>query len=287
MHEPAGLVLDDVQTRLQTYDDARSSLPITNLMAFPLQGKGQPRGSVVVCRADHRPFTPIDVTMARAFTNQAALALELADSRADRSRLDLLEDRDRISRELQDNVLQRLFGAGLTIQGAAAMTPNTALREHLARAVSILDDTIRGIRSSIFGLPASQTMLTSVVSRALAIIAQLTPSLGFPPTLHLSGALTRTLPQDVAAELNAVLREHLGAIAQQASANAATVHISVDTEELCLLVTEDSGALIEAFCTAELLHLRRCAEQRGGHLTVDRSSVGVSLLRWAVPLPAE
>ncbi|MFL6063452.1 MAG: GAF domain-containing protein [Friedmanniella sp.] len=152
MQHPRGPVLDDVRGRLKSYPDARSELPITNLIAFPLRGEGQPRGSVVICRSNGKPFTAAEVGMAESFTNQAALALELADARADRSRLGLLEDRGRIARELQDHVLQKLFGAGLAIQGAATMTTNPAIRSGLTSAIATLDDTIRSIRSSIFAM---------------------------------------------------------------------------------------------------------------------------------------
>jgi signal transduction histidine kinase len=58
--------------------------------------------------------------MATAVANHAALALELADARADQQRMLLLEDRDRIARDLHDHVIQRLFGTGLTAQSTAS-----------------------------------------------------------------------------------------------------------------------------------------------------------------------
>jgi GAF domain-containing protein len=152
MHHPGSLVLEDLQDRLHSYPDARSQLPITNLMAFPLRGAGQPRGCVVVCRSNGKPFTRAEVGMAESFTNQAALALGLADARADRSRLGQLEDRSRIARHLQHQVLQKLFDASLAIQGASTMTSNPALRSRLTSTITTLDDTIGNIRSSIFGL---------------------------------------------------------------------------------------------------------------------------------------
>ena len=287
MHKPGGLVLDEVQGRLKAYADARSQLPITNLMAFPLQGAGQARGSVVVCRSNHQPFTPAEVEMAQAFTNQAALALELADARADRSRLGLLEDRDRISRDLQHQVLQKLFAASVTVQGAATLSVNPAVRAQLVGTISTLDDTIRSIRSTIFGLQTPRTNLAAVASRVVTTIAQLSPTLRFAPTLQLSGPLDTAVDQELAADLEAVLREALGTITRRATARSATVQVSADAVELDLCVTDDAGDAdgpVDSALSSRLVGLGRRAESRGGHLDVDHSPTGGFLLRWAVPL---
>ena len=57
--------------------------------------------------------------MAEAFANHAALARELVEARANQQRLAVLEDRDRIARDLHDHVIQRLFAAGLSVQSLA------------------------------------------------------------------------------------------------------------------------------------------------------------------------
>ena len=55
----------------------------------------------------------LDPRLPTSFAEQAALALQVARSREDRKRMSLLEDRDRIGRDLHDFVIQRLFGVGL------------------------------------------------------------------------------------------------------------------------------------------------------------------------------
>lgn len=66
-----------------------------------------------------RPFTEADLGMAATLADHAALALELADARADQQRIVLLEDHERIARDLHDHVTQRLFAIGLTVQSVA------------------------------------------------------------------------------------------------------------------------------------------------------------------------
>ena len=67
-------------------------------------------------------------------------------------RIALLEDRDRIARDLHDHVIQRLFAAGLTVDGVARRSPTTRRAERLGTVVDDIDETIRQIRTSIFEL---------------------------------------------------------------------------------------------------------------------------------------
>ncbi len=91
------------------------------LMVLPLVGSRRVRGALVVGRLEGRPqFTPADLDMATTFANHAAVALELADARTAQEQVALLEDRDRIARDLHDHVMQRLFGAGMTVESIAA-----------------------------------------------------------------------------------------------------------------------------------------------------------------------
>ena len=98
-------------------------------------------------------FTPADLDMATTFANHAAVALELADA-APPSSVALLEDRDRIARDLHDHVIQRLFAAGMSVESAATVLgPDRGLTG--SAVWSDIDDTIRQIRTSIFQLAAS------------------------------------------------------------------------------------------------------------------------------------
>lgn len=75
-------------------------VPVGPLMVLPLVGTQRVRGALIVGRLQGRPrFTAANLEMATTFANHAAVALELADARADQERVALLEDHDRIARE--------------------------------------------------------------------------------------------------------------------------------------------------------------------------------------------
>ena len=127
-------------------------LDVGPAMMIPLTGATGVRGVLGVARArGRRWFDEADLDMATAFAAHAAVALGLAAARADQERVRLLEDRNRIAHDLHDHVIQRLFAAGMKLQGV----PGHGVDERLARVDGVIDDiddVIAQIRSTIFGL---------------------------------------------------------------------------------------------------------------------------------------
>ena len=67
-------------------------------------------------------------------------------------KLTILADRERIAHDLHDHVIQRLFAAGLDLQGTIARSKAPEISDRLARTVDDLQATIETIRSTIFDL---------------------------------------------------------------------------------------------------------------------------------------
>jgi GAF domain-containing protein len=123
------------------------------VMAVPLLGSGRVHGVLCAARLQGRPtFSAADLDMAGSFANHAAVAIELAEARAQQQRALLLGDRERIAADLHDHVIQRLFATGLTLQSVAAGLGQGPHTERLRGAIENLDDTIRQIRTTIFQL---------------------------------------------------------------------------------------------------------------------------------------
>ena len=296
----AALVAD--MTEEQEYTVHLSEVvPIGALMALPLAGSHGTRGVLLVARLFGRPrFTDADLEMATTFANHAAIALELSDARADQQRMVLLEDRDRIARDLHDHVIQRLFGAGLTVESVAAGLRDSASGGRLEQVVGDIDDTIRQIRSSIFRLRGPIAMGTSQVRmRLLDLIGELTPLLGFEPQVDFTGSVDLLVTDEVLDDLEAVLREGLTNVARHAEASRAQVAVVVGAGELRAEIV-DNGIGLSGTRRSGLANLRYRAEQRGGNFeiispvdfgspatvgqTSDSSLEGGTLIRWRIPL---
>ena len=260
-----------------------SVVPVGPLMTSPLIGEGAPRGAIVVGRRpDGQPFTRTDLDVAESFANQAALALELSDGRADQQRLTLLEDRDRIARDLHDHVIQRLFATGLSIQAAASMVANSEVNARLQRSVDDLDETIKQIRTSIFQLRDADEE-SSLRSSVLQVVEQAAAVFGFTPRVQFDGPLDTVVQQGLADDVQAVVREALTNAAKYAQATDIQVDVTTDGARLVIAVSDDGPGMTNTKRRSGIANLRTRAEQRAGSLTITHRPEGGTELRWTVP----
>lgn len=98
-------------------------------------------------------FGSDDLALVELFAAQASVALEYARLREDLQRLAVLEDRERIAKELHDGVVQSLFAVGMALQATEAVaTDGDVVRQRLEAAVDDIDRVIRDLRNYIFAL---------------------------------------------------------------------------------------------------------------------------------------
>lgn len=246
-------------------------LPVGPVMVVPLVGTQRMRGALVVGRVQgRRRFEDADLDMATTFANHAAVALELADARADQQRVLLLEDRDRIARDLHDHVIQQLFAAGLSVQSVAATLSGDARSERLERVVSGIDETIRQIRTTIFQLRGPLGPQTGAVrARLLEVIAESAQVLGFGPQVDFDGPVDALVPERVVDDLIAVLREALSNVARHANAERVCVRLAASSAALDLVVCDDGVGVGEGLRRSGLANLQRRAERFDGTLRVE------------------
>jgi signal transduction histidine kinase len=283
MQQGHGVRLEAVDQRPDIYLHLRPYVPVSQAMALPLRGEIGPRGAIVAGRIiPHAPFTDADLDMAETFAGQAAIALELSDARADQQRLGVLEDRDRIARDLHDHVIQRLFAAGLSLQSIAATVDDEAVDQRLARTVEQLDDTIRQIRTTIFALQEDSSR--SLRGTALAVVDQLAPLLPVRPDIELVGPLDTIADEAIIADVEAVLRESLTNVAKHARAAQIRVNVQADGQRLALTVIDNGIGLGATTRRSGLANLSRRAERHGGYLDVANSPEGGLRLQWSIPL---
>ena len=125
------------------------------LLVVPLRGSDRVHGVLNLVRLRGRAaFSAEDLDLATGFANQAAVALELAQARADQQRAALFDERERIAADLHDHVIQRLFAAGLSLQALAATLGPGRATDRVMATVGDLDATISQIRTAIFAAPA-------------------------------------------------------------------------------------------------------------------------------------
>ncbi len=182
-------------------------------------------------------------------------------------------------------MIQRLFAVAMTLMSVRPAVDGEKATARLGHAIDELDQTIRQIRSTIFGL---QTPLTDadpgLRARVTALTQEARGHLGFMPGLLMEGQLDNTVPEQVAEQLLAVLREALSNLLRHARASAAGVLVEVRDGQVTLVVTDNGIGMPRDGHRSGLRNMRERAEQRGGSFTAQSPAEGGTRLSWTVPL---
>lgn len=209
------------------------------------------------------------------------LAIE-EETRRIRHSLAVTEDRERIARDLHDTVIQRLFAAGMGLQGTAARVDDTEARARLERAVDELDTTIREIRTAIFALQAPPDGGPGLRGDIIRLTNELRPTLGFAPRVQFDGAVEGVDPL-IADQLLPVLREAITNVARHADASEVRVSVEVATDVVLRVLDDGVGVPPDVAGGNGLGNLRVRATQLGGTCDVVPRGDGGTEVRWAVP----
>jgi signal transduction histidine kinase len=256
------------------------------VMVLPLLGAERVRGVLGVVRLrGGEEFTAADLDLASSFANQAGIALELAEARAEQQRSLLLEERERIAADLHDHVIQRLFAAGLSLNALAGTLGAGRSTDRLMEVVGVLDDTIGRIRDTIFQLhQLTRPEVSSLRSQVLAVVGELTPSLGIEAGVRFTGPLDTVVDPGLAEDLVAVLREALTNVARHARARSAEVDVTTREGRVVLDVRDDGVGMGPSTRRSGLANMRQRAQRRGGEVQVTAGEPSGTHLCWSVPL---
>lgn len=277
------------QEKFRTVENLRAAadwpgpVPDGPALAAPLAGSDTLHGVLIVTQPRGQDPSDDDAVLLPTFAGQAALALERARAQEEREQLVVLEDRERIARDLHDVVIQRLFATGMQLQGAVRHAARPEAIKRINAAVDDLDATIRDIRQSIFELraPAGASLRTEL-REAIAAAAE---ALGFRPTLDTSGPVDSAVPDDIVPELMAVLREALSNIARHAGATSARISVRAADGEVVLCVEDDGVGIDPSRVRGGVVNMGERAHDLGGAFEIGtRPGTPGTVLVWRVPL---
>ncbi|MBN9631157.1 MAG: GAF domain-containing sensor histidine kinase [Actinobacteria bacterium] len=257
-------------------------------LIVPFDGRtGEPEILIAARTVDDLPFSTFDLERTVAFARQAAIAMELAEARADRERVVLLEDRARIARDLHDHVIQQLFGTGLELQSIQSELGPGRLAERIETTVRSLDDTIAQIRTAIFSLSRRQEETASLRHRLLDIVQEVGDALPRPATLSFSGPVDVVADPGLADDIAAFVREGLTNVVRHAGADTATVEVVASADEITVDLADNGSGMAETTRRSGLRNLSERAQRRSGVLDIESTARGTRLrLRLPVPAPA-
>jgi signal transduction histidine kinase len=265
--------------------DAPSGIAWGPALGIPLRGTHTSDVVVVVCRkAGESSFDESIRPLVTAFADQASAALDMAARQQLARQLDVYEDRDRIARDLHDLVIQRVFAAGLALQSVLPRVTDADVRRRVQGVVGQLDDTVRDIRTTIFDLhsttPADDG--DSTRRRLLDIVTE-TAGDRMRPTVRMSGAVDSLVTDELAGDVEAVVREAVSNAARHSGAPHVTVTLDV-RDEVVLEVVDDGCGIDPGAARSGLRNLEERAHRRGGTASVAPLPEGGTRVRWSAPL---
>lgn len=216
------------------------------------------------------------------YAEQVGLTLAAQGSQRDRARAGVLEDRERIARDMHDLVIQRLYATGLSLHGVAPHLSGP-VAERVDQAVDEIDSAVKEIRSTIFALHDTRAR-GQLAAELGEVVAAFVVSLGFVPRLVLAGDL-EALPDSIGRDVVAVVREGLSNAVRHAQARSMSVQVRVSADRVVVDVEDDGVGMPSAMDRRSGLgNLVERAELNGGTLTTRTRRRGGTIVRWQVPL---
>ena len=134
--------------------------PMRSFLGAPVTALGHVFGNIYLTeKRGAQEFSEEDEAALVVLATQAGVAIENARliaetqlAQEELARLELLEERERIAKELHDGVIQSLFAVGMSLQGAAGMVRDSEIARRIEGSVEDIDRAIRDLRNYIFGL---------------------------------------------------------------------------------------------------------------------------------------
>jgi len=257
--------------------------PMHSFLGVPVQVEGQSVGNLYLTEKQGAPeFSEDDERLVETFALHAGIAMHNARMHEQLNRLAVVAERERISQDLHDGIIQSLYAVGLTLEDVdelVAEDPAEA-RARVDRAIDSIHGTIRDIRNFIVGL-GPEYLEGSSVSGGLAALAEEMRATN-PIDVQLDLAPTVELDADRTTQLMHLAREALSNVVRHAGATRVTIELSPHDGSLELRITDNGRGFDVAQARSRghrgMTNMRGRAESLGGSFEVESGGKGTQVV---------
>jgi len=272
----APVACEDVEHDAYTSNDLREYLKSGGTKKFlriPTLVGGRVKGFIGIRHGDRPPYRPEEIELAQALAHQAMLAIQLNEF-AERSRqAAILEERNRMARDIHDTLAQGFTGVIVQLEAledAIACCRRKEANEHLQRASELARRSLNEARRSVHALRPQALQGRNFWEALKGIIKNTTAGTALHTTFNLRGKM-RHLPL--------VWQENLLHIGQEALTNALKyahprnfeTRLTFKTKELRLELRDDGDGfkVKDRHDGFGLAGMRERVEQMGGKLKIS------------------
>ena len=260
-----------------------------SFLGVPVTVKGRSVGNLYFTdKAGGQEFTAADQALVETFARHAAIAIENARLHEQVQRLAVVDERERISQDLHDGIIQSIYAVGLSLEDVPELIeedPDEVVRR-VERAIDSLHLTIRDIRNFIFGLRPELLNATTLLGGLVATTEEFRHNSMIDVELEANGPIEE--PNiDTTAHLLGIVHESLANIARHSGASRVVIALSPADRGLELTVT-DNGRGFDPTTAATIGHqglvnMRERAEGIGATMAIESDTATGTTVRVRLP----
>jgi signal transduction histidine kinase len=274
------LITEALSYPIQAFTDVGQRSAIV----MPLRAHDEVAGVIAVARsADRQPFDSSYLDLVSDFATHAAIALVLASGREHARQLMIVAERERIAHDLHDHVIQRLFAAGMDLQGTVGRVRSPEVADRLNRTLDDLQTIIEEIRTTIFRLKSPLEHFSGFRDRIQRVVADLTENRDIVTTVRMHGPTT-AISGELAEHAEAVTAEAVSNAVRHSGASRLSVEVNVADMFTVDIVDNGCGMPVDNPRRSGLANMMYRAQQVGGNCEITNSLEGGTRVRWTAPL---
>jgi PAS domain S-box-containing protein len=272
----APVACEDVEHDPYTSSDLREYLKSGGTKKFlriPTLVGGRVKGFIGIRHGERPPYRPEEIELAQALAHQAMLAIQLNEFAEQSRQAAILEERNRMARDIHDTLAQGFTGVIVQLEAAEdaiACCRRKEANEHLQNAMELARRSLNEARRSVRALRPQALQAGNFWEALKGIIKNTTAGTALHTTFHLRGEL-RDLPPHWQENLLHIGQEALTNALKYAHPRNFQARLSFDTKELCLELRDDGDGfeVNNQHDGFGLAGMRERVEQMGGNLNIS------------------
>lgn len=216
--------------------------PMQTGLAVPLRVREHVLAVLLCASAEAVSLTDEDVMLLTHLGSCLATAMENAELLARMQHLAMLEERQRLAREMHDSLAQTLTYLGVRnqiITRLAERGETEGILRETASLKQVLGEAHADMRRSIFQLKESSQPKSLLADRWRRILSDFEERTGIQTDLTIGDGVPPMLPEQVQMQLTRIMQEALANIRNHSGAVSVTVRLFVEGRELHLSIADD------------------------------------------------
>ena len=276
VRESRPLRIPDIGTDPRSYGFPTNHPPMHSLLGVPITAKGRSIGRLYLTnKQPSGEFSADDERLVEMFALHAGIAIDNARLHEQVQRLAIVEERERIGRDLHDGIIQSIYAVGLSLEDVPDLfedEPDVA-KARVERAIDSLDQSIRDIRNFIFGLRPELLEQAGLIGGLAALADEFRVNSMVDVDLDTAEASEVELPLEQVSQLLSIAREALSNVARHSKATRGSVKVE-SQDGLVRLIVSDNGVGFDPETPRGpshqgMVNMRDRADAIGGRIAVE------------------